>query len=136
MVSDRLNRLGIPKPLVNPKHLHQINRYLPITEVETSSSSSSNKLQKKSGKPQGTFDNFFWPVGLHQVSALKKPPGSTWAHLVANGPPISISTWWMLSVQHPRWILDRLAVLATEEEVPPSQAEAFAPTAIAFPNLV
>jgi len=29
----------------------------------------------------------------HQVGALKKPPGSTWADLVANGPPISISTW-------------------------------------------
>ncbi|OCK92965.1 uncharacterized protein K441DRAFT_662153 [Cenococcum geophilum 1.58] len=42
---------------------------------------------------KGTFDNFFWPGQLHQVGALKNPPGSTWAHLVANGPPISISTW-------------------------------------------
>ena len=82
------------------------------------------------------FNNFFWPVGLHQVGALKKPPGSTWAHPVVNGPPISISTWWMLSVRHPRWILGRLAVLATEKEVPPGQVEAFAPTAIALPNLV
>ena len=70
------------------------------------------------------------------MGALKKPPGSTWADLVANGPPISISTWWMLSVRHPRWILGRLAVLATEKEVPPGQVEAFAPTAIALPNLV
>ena len=67
---------------------------------------------------------------------LKKPLGSTWARLVANGPPISIFTWWMLSVRHPRWILGRLAVLAAEKEVPPGQVEAFAPTAIALPNLV
>ena len=55
--------------------------------------------KKKKVPAEGTFDNFFWPVGLHQVGALKKPPGSTWAHLVANGPLISISTWWMLSVR-------------------------------------
>ncbi|OCK92306.1 uncharacterized protein K441DRAFT_663580, partial [Cenococcum geophilum 1.58] len=61
----------------------------------------------------------------HQVGALKKPPGPTWVHLVANGPPISISTWWILSV-----------VLAAKKEVSPGQVEAFAPTAIALPNLV
>jgi len=82
------------------------------------------------GWNKGTFDNFFWPGGLHQVG------GSAWARLVANGPPISISTWWMLSVRHPRWILGILAVLAAEKEVPPGQVEAFAPTAIALPNLV
>ena len=70
------------------------------------------------------------------VGALKKPPGATWVHLVANGPPISISTWCILSVRHPRWILGRLAVLTAEKEVSPGQVEAFAPIAIALPNLV
>src|ERR1700733_3419584 len=65
------------------------------------------------------FDNFFWPGRLHQVGALKKPPGATWVHLVANGPPISISTWCILFVRRPRWILGRLAVLAAEKEVSP-----------------
>ena len=32
-------------------------------------------------RAKGTLDNFFWPGGLHQVGALKKPPGSTWVHL-------------------------------------------------------
>jgi hypothetical protein len=82
------------------------------------------------------FDNFFWPGGLHQVGALKNPPGPTWVHLVANGPPISISTWCILSVRRPRWILGRSVVLAAKKEVSPGQVEASAPTAIALPNLV
>jgi len=55
------------------------------------------------------------------VGALKKPPGATWVHLVVNGPPISISTWCILFVRRPKWILGGLAVLAAEKEVSPGQ---------------
>jgi hypothetical protein len=88
-----------------------------------------------------TVSCVFFRVRSITFLARWTPPGgcskkATWADLVANGPPISISTWWMLSVRHPRWILGRLAVLAAEKEVPPGQVKAFTLTATAFPNLV
>ena len=61
------------------------------------------------------FDNFFGQVDLPGGRSKK----ATWAHLVANGPPISMSTWWILSVRRPRWILGRSVGLAAKKEVSP-----------------
>jgi hypothetical protein len=63
------------------------------------------------------------------VGTLKKPPGRERAtdieiHLVDT----VRSTL--------RWNLGRSVVLAAEKEVSPGQVEAFAPTAIALPNLI
>ena len=82
-------------------------------------------------RAKGTLDNFFWPSGLHQVGALKKPPGSTWVHL--GRPGRERATDIDIHLVNARWILGRLPVLAAEKEVPPGQAEAFATP---FPNLV